>query len=276
MVRGVEDAAQEAGYSVQLANTDEDPEKEIRQLEIAAAEQLAGIILSPTSSTSANHEMLGLRGMPIVTVDRRLRGARIDSVTTTNRRAAFEATEHLIDQGCRRIGMIAGPSNVTTGAHRQSGYKSALKARQIELDNALIVTSNFRMDGGYQAAKYLLQLANRPDALLVSNSLMTIGALEAIKEADLRIPEDIALVAFDDVDWANALRAPLTVIAQPAYEVGRTAARLLLNRIRHRESPIQHAILPATLKIRQSSLKGGVAQYKSSIGTDKPDLSNWA
>ncbi len=121
MVRGVEDAAQEAGYSVVLANTDEDLAKERRYLEVAAAEQMAGVILSPASTSAEPLTILAERRIPVVTIDRRVPGAAVDSVTVNNQRAALEATVHLIEQGCRRIGFVAGPRTTTTGARRAGG-----------------------------------------------------------------------------------------------------------------------------------------------------------
>lgn len=253
MVRGIEDVAQEAGYSVLLANTDENPEKEVRQLEVAAAEQLAGVILAPTSSAAARTDILADNGIPIVTVDRRLRSAGLDSVTVNNERAALEATQHLIDEGWREIAIIAGPGNTTTGSRRLAGYRSALRAAARPVRPDLVVRSNFRVDGGQAAMRALLAKATPPDAVLVSNNLMTIGALQALSDAGVGLGEDIALVAFDDVEWATALRPPLTVVAQPTYEIGRRAAELLLRRVRAGASAPEHVVLPAELKVRGSS-----------------------
>src|SRR5580658_1696618 len=121
MVRGAEDKAQHAGYSLVLANADEDVSKEARYLEVAAAEQMAGVLLSPASSRQTSIDVLLERGIPVVTIDRRLAGVPADSVTVNNHQAAREATQHLISQGCRRIGIIAGPAQTTTGASRLAG-----------------------------------------------------------------------------------------------------------------------------------------------------------
>lgn len=254
MVRGIEDAAQAAGYSVVLANTDEDPEKEARSLEVAAAEQMAGVVLSPASGTAGRLAVLRERNIPVVTIDRRLRGADVDSVTVNNFQAAFEATIHLVEQGCRRIGFVAGPKSTTTGSRRLAGYRAALRAAKLRDDEKLVVSGDFRVEGGRAATRELIA-RDGLDALFVANNLMTIGALEALAETGHRVPADLAVVGFDDMSWASAMRPPLTVVTQPTYEIGQRTADLLLRRVRGEVFPPQHMVLPATLVIRASSLR---------------------
>jgi LacI family transcriptional regulator len=253
VVRGAEDKAQLAGYSIVLANADEDLRKETRYLEIAAAEQMAGVILSPASSRQTNIDVLRERGIPVVTIDRRLATALVDSVTVNNHQAARDATRHLISQGCTRIGMIAGPAQTTTGASRLAGYRAALRSAGSNDDGSLTAFGNFRTDGGYAAAQKLLRLRVPPDGLLISNDLMTIGGLQAIAEAGLAIPDDIAVVGFDNASWATALRPPLTVVTQPTYEIGQAAADLLLRRVSGEKFPPHRLVLQAKLVERESS-----------------------
>jgi LacI family transcriptional regulator len=255
LVRGVEDRAQLAGYSVVLANADEDVAKEARYLEVAAAEQMAGVLLSPASSQLTSIDVLTERGIPVVTIDRRLPAAEVDSVTVNNRQAALEAVQHLIDQGCKRVGFVAGPVQTTTGASRLAGYRAALRAAGRPLDPALTAYADFRTEGGYVATRQLLQMRHRPDGLLISNNLMTVGGMQAIVEAGLDVPRDIAVVGFDDANWATALRPPLTVVTQPTYEIGRTAAELLLRRIAGEKFALRRVVLQAQLVPRGSSLR---------------------
>jgi LacI family transcriptional regulator, galactose operon repressor len=254
LVRGAEDRAQLAGYSVVLANADEDLAKEGRYLEVAAAEQLAGVLLSPASSRLTNIDVLLERGIPVVTIDRRLGNAAVDSVTVNNRQAAVEAAEHLIGQGCRRVGFVAGPVQTTTGASRLAGYRAALRAAGRPLDPALTAYADFRTEGGYVATRQLLQRRKPPDGLLIANNLMTVGGMQAIAEAGLDVPRDIAVVGFDDANWATALRPPLTVVTQPTYEIGRIAAELLLRRIDGEKFAPRRVVLRAQLVQRGSSL----------------------
>jgi LacI family transcriptional regulator len=253
VVRGAEDQAQLAGYSVVLANADEDVAKETRYLEVAAAEQLAGVLLSPASPRRTSIEVLVERGIPVVTIDRRLIAAPVDSVTIDNHSAARKAGQHLIAQGCRRVGLVAGPVQTTTGASRLAGYRAALRAAGRTVDPSLVAYADFRAEGGYAATRRLLQQRQPPDGLLFSNNLMTIGGLKAIAEAGLAIPDDIAIVGFDDAIWTTALRPPLTVVAQPTYEIGQTAAQLLLRRIEGEKFPPRRVVLRAELIVRASS-----------------------
>jgi LacI family transcriptional regulator len=253
VVRGVEDQAQRAGYSVVLANADEDVAKEARYLEVAAAEQMAGVLLSPASPRQTSIDVLLEQGVPVVTIDRRLAAATVDSVMVNNRQAARDAVQHLIGQGCRRVGIVAGPVQTTTGAGRLAGYRAALRAAGRTLDPSLFAYADFRTEGGYTATWQLLRQRLPPDGLLFSNNLMTVGGLQAIAEAGLAIPDDLAVVGFDDANWATALRPALTVVAQPTYEIGQTAAELLLRRVDGEKFPPRHVVLRAELIERASS-----------------------
>lgn len=253
MVRGVEDEAQRAGYSVILANSDEDLAKEARYLEVAAAEQMAGVVISPASSLRTSLDILTERNIPAVTVDRKLRGGRVDSVTIDNRSVSRDATTHLLDHGCRRIAFVAGPPKTTTAKDRLAGYRAALKAAGRKVDEALITAGDYRVDGGYQATKKLLSSRWRPDGLFVSNNLMTIGALDAIAEAGLQVPDDIAFVGFDDLSWVMGRRSEVTIVRQPTYDIGVCAAQSLLARIRGDRAAPRHHVLHAELVVRHSS-----------------------
>jgi LacI family transcriptional regulator len=255
MVRGAEDAALRGGYSVILANTDENLDKERRYLEVAAAEQVAGVILAPASSTQTRIDSLTERNIPVVTVDRRLRGAGLDSVTVNNFRAARDATAHLLKGGCTRVAMIAGLSRTTTGLRRLAGYKAALREVGLPVDPSLIARADFRVDGGYQAARGLLRRPDPPDGLFVANNLMTVGALEALAAEGVDIPREIAIVGFDDTSWSTALRPALTAVSQPTYEMGQRAAELLIDRVGGAALQPRDITLHARLIVRGSSIR---------------------
>ncbi len=258
MVRGLEDAAQAAGYSVILANADEDVDKEARYIEVAAAEQMAGVVLSPAAAGQPRLSVLAERNIPVVTIDRRIRGARFDSVTINNRQLAREATEHLIAQSCKRIGFVAGPDVTITGRDRLAGYRAALAGAGRQVDPELIRVANYRADGGFEATRDLIGMRRGPDALIVSNNLMTIGALDALDAAGVKVPGDLAFVGFDDVTWALGHRSRITSVVQPTYDIGRCAGELLLARIRGDKRPPQRVVLPAELVVRESSQRQGV------------------
>lgn len=257
MVRAIEDVAQGVGYSAVLANADEDLAKEVRYLEVAAAERMAGVVLSPASSKHTRIDVLAERGIPVVTVDRKLHTADVDSVVVANRRAARQATEHLLSEGCRRIGFIAGPPETSTAADRLAGYRQALRAAGRPTDPSLVVRGDFRIEGGHDATMQLLNRPRRPDGLVVANNLMALGAMQCLIENDVSVPGDIAVVGFDDFAWATTLRPALTVVSQPIYDVGRQAAELVLRRITGEQFPPRQIVLPTTLMVRGSSQRRG-------------------
>lgn len=230
VARGVEDVAQADGYSVVLCNSDENVEKERRYLEVALQERVAGVIISPSGADADAGALTG-RGTPVVAVDRPLLGGSSDMVLVDSRAAAREATEHLLAQGYRRIGCITGPSGVHTADDRLTGYRDALRAAGLRGSAKLVRRCEYKAAGAHTAAADLLTQPQRPDALLVANSAMAIGVLEAMRELGLAPGHDVGVVAFDEVPWAELLEPPLSVVAQPAYEMGQIAAQLLLARI---------------------------------------------
>ncbi|WIY06246.1 LacI family DNA-binding transcriptional regulator [Amycolatopsis mongoliensis] len=230
IARGAEDAAQAAGYSVMLCNSDESTAKERRYVEVAAQERLAGVIMSPTTADSDVRPLTTHR-TPIVTVDRRLASADCDAVLLDSRAAARDAVSHLASQGYRRIGCIAGPPGVTTADDRLDGYRDGLRAAGRKYSAKLVRRGEFREAGGREAATRLLAEPGPPDALLVSSSTMSVGVLQVMAELGLRSGRDVGIVSFDDAPWATLISPALTVVAQPAHAMGRLAARLLLDRI---------------------------------------------
>lgn len=263
MVRGVEDVASAAGFSVVLANSDEDLQKEQSYLEVAAAERMAGVVLSPASATKTRVDILAQRRIPVVTIDRRIATAAVDSVTVNNRDAARQTVTHLIEQGCRRIAMVGGPADVTSATDRRAGYEDALRQAGLPAAPELFVRGDFRAEGGRLAASRLLALRPVPDGLFVANNLMLVGAIAAMRDAGVSFPDEVAIAGFDDMSWAG-LAPPLTLVQQPTYDIGRMAAQILLRRIAGEEFDIQTVVLRATLSIRRSSLRGRPAEDSSS------------
>ncbi|MBF6062230.1 LacI family DNA-binding transcriptional regulator [Nocardia terpenica] len=258
LARGVEDAASERDYSVVLANSDESLDKELRYLEVAAAERMAGVILSPSSTGASRIETLTDRGIPVVTIDRRLRRAEVDSVTVNNQKAAKEAVDHLLAAGCRRIAMITGPADASTATSRLSGYRAALREADLEPDPALEVRGDYRVEGGRAAARTLLDLPERPDGLFVGNNLMMVGALDTLRRAGVDFPTDLLLAGFDEMSWAG-FAPPITLVEQPSYDIGRRATELLLRRVNGEDFPTQRIVLPARLRIRESTHRPALA-----------------
>lgn len=255
MVRGVEDVASAAGYSVVLCNSDENPEKESNYIAAALSERMAGVIISPSSLRVEDVNLLLDSGCPVVVVDRELKGVKGDSVLVDNEHGAEAATAHLIDQGYERVACITGPRRVATATQRLRGYRKALKTAGQPVDDSLIRVADFRERGGHDAMASLLDEGAAPDVVFATNNLMTVGALECLAERGLAIPTDVAVVGFDEIPWADLVRPSLTTVAQPTYEEGRAAAELLTQRITDPTRKPERLILKTELRVRASSTR---------------------
>lgn len=255
MVRGVEDVAQATGYSVVLCNSDEDPGKEDRYVTAALAEQMAGVIISSTGKAATVTRLIDA-GTPVVAIDRQIRGATLDTVLSDNEHGAEAATEHLIEAGFQRIACITGPRKTTTAQQRLRGYQQALRHHKRPVDEQLIRHADYREEGGYTAMASLIDSGAEPDAVFAANNLMTVGAMECLVDRGIAVPGQIGVVGFDDIPWAHLVRPSLSTVVQPTYELGRTAALLLAERISEPGRPPSTVTLQTELKIRESSTRG--------------------
>ncbi len=255
IARGLEDLSFAHDHSVILCNSDGDPAKEQRYLGVLIEQQVDGIALVSVRSTPAHLSMLRQRGIPFVVVDRDLPGLEADCVLADNFQGGYLATRHLLERRHRRIACITGPSELTPSADRVRGYRKALEEAGIRPPEVWVRRGDFRAESGYEAARFFLGLPAevRPTAIFACNDLMAIGAMRAIGEAGLSIPDDIALVGFDDILLASYVIPPLTTVAQPTYEMGRMAGDLLLRRLGEPDRPPARLILPVRLVVRQST-----------------------
>jgi len=252
LVRAVEDVAYQHGYGVFLCNSDEDIEKERLYIEILHAEKVAGVVISATGEEGNPSRVLVEAGIPVVAVDRRMKDLEVDTVVIDNVSAACEIVGHLIGDGHRRIGAVVGPEGTTTGRERLEGYARALRGHDLPILPELVRAGLPKEEFGYLSVSELLSLSEPPTGLFTGNNLLTAGALRAIRERELRIPDDIALVAFDELDWMSLVEPGLTVVAQPTYDLGRAAAELLFDRVEGGAHPAEELVLTPTLVIRQS------------------------
>jgi LacI family transcriptional regulator len=252
VVHGVEAVLYTAGYTLMLGHSDGLAEREQRHMAILRGEGAAGLILIPDNGPGVSYEFIRSWGIPVVAVDRKPRRLEVDLVTTSNREGVRDAVTHLLSHGYKDIALIGGPVGLSVSQERLAGYKEALQVARVPLRDTLVVVGDFRQEGGHRAMARLLSLPRPPRAVLSANNLMTLGALESIHERHLRIPEDIAVIGFDDMSWAASLRPSLTAVVQPAEELGRTAAQLLLERIKNPTRLSRHVVLPTRLAIRSS------------------------
>lgn len=253
LVRGVEDIANAAGYGVILCNTDENPEKEVTYLRMLRRKRVDAILMAPTGVHQPIVDQLAGLQFPLVCFDRPAAGAACDTVLVDNAGGAQEAVTHLVRLGHRRIGIITGLSGVGTTNERLEGYMQAMTGQGLETDPDLIRLGNSRLDGGFQQMQTLLDLPSPPTAVFTTNNLMTLGALGALQLRQVRVPDDMAIVGFDDFEWAIVLRPRLTAVAQPTYAIGEIAARMLLDRLEGKASPEpRRVVLPTRLVVRES------------------------
>ncbi len=254
MVRGLEDVAQQRGCSVVLCNSDENPGKEADYIAVAAAERMAGVVISAASADTDVTPLLDLR-IPVVAVDRRLHGTEVDTVLVDNQQGAEAATGHLVDMGYQRIACITGPPRAMTASERLKGYKRALRRRGRDVLPGLVRHADFRERGGYDAMRSLLA-DSAVDAVFVTNNLMTVGALKYLVTHGIRVPRDIGMVGFDEIPWADLIHPSLSTVAQPTYDMGRIAGQLLAAHSAAPDKRPETVILRTSLTIRASSTPG--------------------
>lgn len=253
VARGVEDAAQSRGYSVLLCNTDEDFTKQGRYLDIMVSQRVDGVIIAPCDADAGNLASLRRHHIDTVVIDRRIDGWDVDTVYSDSVSGAYALTRHLIGLGHTRIAMLSGPEGATTAEDRIAGYGRALTEAGIAVDPRLIRRGGFSWQTGSELTGQILDEGLAPTAIFAANNAIALGAVDAVGRRGLRIPDDIALVCFDDYPYIASFFPFLTVVAQSAYDMGATAAQLLLDRL---ESPApllpRRVVLPVRLIIRHS------------------------
>lgn len=252
VVRGVEKNLIQDDYTLVLGNSDENLQREQKLITMMLEEGVAGIILAPTSADPEEYQELFSSETPCVVIDRKLPLVDIDMVLVDGAAGAAMAVDHLVALGHTRIGYVGGLPHLSVMHEREQGYLAALQKHSIPVLADYVRQGNNRQSGGYGAVRELISLDQPPSAILIANNLMTLGGLQAIHEQGLEIPDHISVVGFDDMDWAPSLRPPLTVVSQPAFEMGELAAAILLDRICNSEQPHQVRILDTRLIVRSS------------------------
>jgi LacI family transcriptional regulator len=256
IVTGVEQVAQRNGYTVLLGNSNGAIDRELEYINLMLQNRVDGLLIAPASQGSRTTlDFLRRQGTPFVLLDRTVDTVLADSIEGDNIGGARQLTEHLLGLGHRRIALVNGPQGVSTAHGRLLGYQAALRAHGVEPDPALLVESDYTRTGGRRSMQQLLQLPaeQQPSAIFAGNNFLAIGIIEALREAHLDVPRDMALVCFDDVELAAALQPFLTVVAQPARTFGTIATQFLLERLTSTETlPPRTVILPPKLIVRVS------------------------
>jgi LacI family transcriptional regulator len=250
--RSIEAAAFDLGYSVVLCNSEGNLAREQHYTQVLTQRQVDGVIFVAAGDRTKSLSVLLDRCAPFVVIDRDLPDVKADTVLADNRQGGHLATRHLLALGHRRIACISGPSNVTPSAERVTGYRQALTEAGLPTLESLILRGDFQLEAGWSAALALLRSSAPPTAIFACNDLMAIGGIRAAAELGRRIPGDLAVVGYDDIELAAYSVPPLTTVRQPTADMGRRAVRLLVDRIGDPDLPHRREIFPTTLTIRAS------------------------
>lgn len=253
LVRGVEDMAQQHNYAVILCNTDGRVEEEEKYIQFLFSKRVDGMVFTESLDNKKNIALLASTGIPVVLLDRRVEGMAASTVVTDNRLGAFMATEHLIQLGKKNIAFLNGSVKLSSGAERASGYRDALSKYNLDYNPQLVVNGAFTYDSGYEAADSLVKSGQPFDAIFASNDMIAIGAIECLGKHQIRVPEDVGVVGFDDIRMAGWYKPALTTIRQPVYDMGKCAVTILVNQITGLRDDYYEEIFMPELIIRQSS-----------------------
>jgi len=252
VVRGAEDVAHGAGYTLLIASSDNDVAKEEVYLRLFLAKRVDGVILTkaPGRMPRELQQAFANAGVPVVLLARTVAGFVTDAVELDDKGAAYDGVTHLLRLGYQRVAFVGGLHGASTSRKRLEGYKAALRAANVPLEPALVTEGDFRVQSGYRAGLDLLKC--RPEAVFIANYLMTVGFMEALRQYRLRCPEDVALVTCDDYPWMDSFSPRLTTIDLPKRELGAAAAQLLVERIAKGKGRARTVTLKNALRVRES------------------------
>jgi DNA-binding LacI/PurR family transcriptional regulator len=243
------------GYSLLISFTEESRENEINSLKIFLAKRVDGIVLATVGSTGEFlKKVIYQYNVPVVVIDNRELGVKTNLVAHDNIYGAYVLTKHLLEHGHRRIACITGPLEETSGKERLLGFQKAIKEYNVSMDDNRVKISNWRVEGGYNSTLELMKDAGqKPSAFFIGNSIMAIGVYKALRRMELKIPDDVALVSFDNLEYTDAIEPPLTTLDKVEEEIGKVASELLLEKINNkRKNFISEHLVKAKLCIRKS------------------------
>ena len=256
-ISGIEMVSYEYGYNIMVCQSHENFEREVINTQALVSNQVAGLLISIAQETRSTDHLKAVinHGIPLVFFDRAAEGLKASKVVVDDYHGAYNAVEYLIRSGYRRIAHLAGPRHISISKHRMEGYRQALKDNNIRLEKNLVVPGGFGEEDGRAGVRKLLALKKPPTAVFAVNDPVAIGAYAFIKESGLKIPGDIALVGFSNNPVSSLIEPPLLTVDQPAFEMGRTAAALLLEQIQSPDQEFvpQTRLLKTSLIVRESA-----------------------
>jgi len=266
ILQGITDKASDSNYNVFMFGTKEDPEREHRILESLKGELIKGLIIIPVSEideeTAFRLTNFEREGIPVVLIDRDIKGSNFDGVFSEDIQGAYEAVECLIQEGHKKIAMITGPETSRPGHDRLRGYKMALTNYNIEINEDYIINGNFIEEDAYKAMKTLMELKEPPTAVFSSNNMTTLGCLRYLKEHGLKLVEDISLIGFDDIKELQYTDINLTVVARPVYEMGQEVMELLERRFSYKKEGDRKKMIVRRNYVKTWLIKRGSEKYK--------------
>lgn len=250
---GIENVAHQKGYSLLLCNTEQNVYKEKEYINMLIKRKVDGLILSSSLLKGVDIERIKKQNIPLVIVGQNIDNVSTNMVIADLQLGTSQAINHLIEVGYRDIAFISGPSNHLESIEKYKGFEKAMMESGVEINRNYVVEADNEIEGGYFAAKKLLQLSRRPKAIFACNDLMAIGAMDAVKSEGFAIPKDIAIVGFDDIKMASLVEPKLTTVLHPVHKMGLIAARLLFDAIDTKEEGFyQKILLETVLKVRKS------------------------
>jgi DNA-binding LacI/PurR family transcriptional regulator len=254
-IGGIQRVANLAGYNVMICQSDESYITEKNNLRSLIASHVDGVIISVSSETDRtdHFDLLLQKKIPVVFFDRIREDLHTSQVYTDNYEISFAGTEHLIQQGCQRIAIIAGPQNLHNSRNRLNGYMDALKKHDRPVKESYIVHSNFTGGNIEEYTRYLINLPQRPDAVFAINDYAAVEMMHVFKKNGLKIPDDIAVLGFNNENIGRFVEPPLSTIDLPSYDMGAVSAEILLAQIRDASAPIQRKLVKSQLIIREST-----------------------
>jgi LacI family transcriptional regulator len=255
VISGVEEVAFKAGYTVVIAQSNDLAKKEIAIVQSMFANRVDGLIISiAMEPTDYEHlKIFKKKNIPLVFFDRVVLEIETDNIVVNDFMGGIHVTQHLIDQGYKRIAHMAGPQNLMTYFDRKKGYMMALIKNGITFDESLVVTNSLTASDGVEAIELLMNLTNPPDAIFCGNDTTALSSMIYLREKGLRIPEDIGIVGFSNEPFSRVVSPSISTIAQPGFLIGKKAAELILNQIEHKEKSFTKWIMPTELIVRESS-----------------------
>lgn len=252
--RAIEEEAFKQGFSIILCNMELAPQKENLYIDVLINKQVDGIIFVAAGDQIPLLELLKRQGIPAVMIERDLPDVDVDTIITDNRLGGYQATRHLLDLGHRRIALITGPtSKITPSEGRRLGYRQALEEAGIAYDETIVCLGDFHAQSGLEITAWLLAQPSPPTAIFAGNDLMAIGSICAAEKMGLRVPRDLSVVGFDNIDLANFTNPPLTTVSQEQAPVGIWATQTLVRKIVDKNLPALKVMLPTRLILRESS-----------------------